>query len=158
MLHNMRISLGCCLLILLGIAGTVSAAETPTASGGQTHPCDQAPAATVTIASGAPHKVQLCAKATDNVEALLALVDATAHDLVPLVARTSTPSATGLTLYESTPFVQVPRGQHTLTVRLYNKNELTGQMQLGDASAPFAFAAVDDTPAPAAAKILGVVK
>jgi hypothetical protein len=130
----------------------------PTLASAQTHPCDQAPAATVTIVSGAPHKVQFCAKSSDNVEALLGLVDTQPFDLVPLVAKTPTPNAAGLTLYESGAFVQVPKGQHTLTLRLYNKNELTGQMQLGEASAPFGFTAVDDTPLPAAPKVLNVVK
>lgn len=147
-------------LILLTIGGVF---VTPwcvktLAARGQTHPCDQAAPATVTILSGSPHKAQFCAVASDNVEALLATVDNTPFDLVPVVAKTATPSASGLSLYESSPFIQAPRGQHTLTLRLYNKNQFTGQMQLGAASSPFVFTAVDDTPVPAAPKILNVVK
>jgi hypothetical protein len=75
---------------LLGITAIPSFARTdaaPSAGAAQTHPCDQAPAATVTIASGAPHKVQLCAQSSDNAEALLAVIDTTPFDLVPLVGR-----------------------------------------------------------------------
>lgn len=148
---NPNLSLSLCLVVLLSLVGGTPASA-------QTHPCDQAAPATVTIQSGAPHKVQFCAKASDNVEAILGLVDAQPFDLVPIVAKTATPSATGMTLYESAAFVQVPKGQHTLTVRLYNKNEFTGQNQLGAASAPFVFTAADDTPAPAAPNILNVIK
>lgn len=125
--------------------------------GGQTHPCDQAPPTTVTIASGAPYKVQFCS--ADSPEAMVGYVDGTAFDMVPVVARTATPSTTGYTLYESNPFIQVVKGQHQLLVRLYNRNALTGQLQLGDAMpAPFAFTAVDDTPKAAAPKIMGIIK
>ena len=156
MLLNMRSFLDSCLPTLLGTLAMLASAATPAAA--QTHPCDQAAPATVTIVSGAPHKVQFCAKSTDNVEALLGVVDAQPFDLVPIVAKTPTPNATGLTLYESGAFVQVPKGQHTLTLRLYNKNQLTGQMQLGDTSPPFGFIAVDDTPPAAAPKLMNVIK
>jgi hypothetical protein len=141
--------------IILGV-GLVLALAVPAQA--QTHPCDQAASATVLIQSGAPHKVQFCAKATDNVEALLGLVDSQPFDLVPITSKTPTPSATGLTLYESGPFVQVPKGQHTLTLRLYNKNAFTGQLQLGAVSLPFAFSADDDTPPAEAPKILNIIR
>jgi hypothetical protein len=99
----------------------------------------------------------MCLPQSANAEAVLAVVDAVPFDLVPITARTG-PSATGQALYESGAFVQVSRGQHTLTLRAYNRNALTGQMQLGEASAPFNFSAVDDTPVPAAPKILNVIR
>jgi hypothetical protein len=145
---------------LLGITAIPSFARTgaaPWAGAAQTHPCDQAAPTTVTVLSGAPHKVQMCLPQSANAEAVLAVVDAVPFDLVPIVARTG-PSATGQVLYESGAFVQVSRGQHTLTLRAYNRNALTGQMQLGEASAPFNFTAVDDTPVPAAPKILNVIR
>ena len=123
----------------------------------QTHPCDQPPPASTTIAAGSPHRVQFCARASDNVEAMLARVDSTPFDLVAVTARTA-PSATGQVLYESGQFLQVPRGTHVLTVAAYNRNALTGQLQLGAESAPFTFGAVDETPLPAAPAVKGVVR
>jgi hypothetical protein len=145
---------------LLGITAIPAFARTdaaPLAGAAQTHPCDQSAPTTVTILSGAPHKVQMCLPQSANAEAVLAVVDAVPFDLVPIVARTG-PSATGQVLYESGAFVQVSRGPHTLTLRAYNRNALTGQMQLGDPSLPFDFSAVDDTPVPAAPKILNVIR
>jgi hypothetical protein len=135
-------------VILIGVASGVSA---------QTHPCDQPPPVSTTIASGAPHKVQFCLPQSDQPEALLARVDTVATDLVPVTAKTG-PSVTGLVLYESAVFLQVSRGSHVLTIAAYNRNQLTGQLQLGAASAPFPFDAVDDTPLPTAPAIKGLVK
>jgi hypothetical protein len=123
----------------------------------QTHPCDQPAPATVTVQSGAPHKVQFCSPAGDGVEAVLATVDAVPTDLVPVTAKT-TASATGLVLFETTLFLQVSRGAHTLTIASYNTNAITGALQLGPASSPFAFTAVDDTPLPTAPSLRGVVR
>lgn len=123
----------------------------------QSHPCDQPAPATVTIQSGAPHKVQFCSPANDGVEAVLANVDSVPTDLVPVVAKTAA-SATGLVLFETTLFLQVSRGAHTLTVASYNTNALTGALQLGPASSPFAFTAVDDTPLPIPPSLRGVVR
>lgn len=130
----------------------------PATAAAQTHPCDQPPAAQPTIQSGAPYRASFCALQSDKVEAALATVDSTAFDLLPLVLKTPTPSVSGKVLYETASFIQVPKGAHTLTIALYNKNTLTGLMQLGPASPPFPFAADDDTPKPAAAEIKGVVK
>jgi len=128
------------------------------ASFAQAHPCEQATPPTITLQSGAPHKVQFCSPVSDAPEAMLATVDATPFDLVPVTAR-SQPSATGQVLYESGVFLQVAKGNHTLAVALYNRNALTGQLQLGDATpVPLSFAAVDDTPKAAAPKIIGIVK
>jgi hypothetical protein len=151
------LTVGCitCLLIIGGASATPSTAKILAAA--QTHPCDQPPPATVTIASNAPHKVQLCAQQSDAPEALLAVVDSQNYDLLPITERTGA-SATGLVLYETTLFLQVPRGSHTLTLRLYNRNVLTGQLQLGVAAGPFPFVAADDTPPAAAPKFLGIIR
>jgi hypothetical protein len=143
-----------CLLVIGGAFGTRSFATTVAA---QTHPCDQPAPATVTIVSGAPHKVQLCLPQTAAAEAILAVIDATPFDLLPITAKTA-PSTTGQVLYESGAFLQVAKGSHTLTVRAYNRNQLTGQMQLGDPSPPFSFAAVDDTPVAAAPKVITIIR
>lgn len=121
----------------------------------QTHPCDQAAPATVTITSGAPYRVGVCSR--DNPEALLGIVDGVNHDLVPVVAKTATPNALGETYYESNVFIQVGKGQHTLSVALYNRDS-SGQLQLGAATAPFGFTAVDSIPPAAAPKIMNIVK
>ena len=124
----------------------------------QTHPCDQPPPPTTTIASGAPHRVAFCARASDNIEAAVVRVDSQPFDLVP-VTPTTQPNATGLRFYTTGNFLQVPRGAHTLTVALYNRNAVTGQLQLGpESSPPFTFAAVDDTPLPAAPDVKGIVR
>ena len=139
-------------LILLAVLFSVGLVSSVNA---QQHPCDQAPPTTVTISSGAPYRAQFCS--ADNPEALVGYVDGVAHDLVPVLAKTTIPSATGQTLYESNTFIQVAKGQHTLVVRLYNRDG-SGQLQLGEATAPFGFTAVDTIPAAAAPKILNVVK
>lgn len=123
----------------------------------QTHPCDQPAPSTTTILGGAPHRVQFCLPQSDQPEALLATVDGVATDLVPVTAKTG-PSATGQALYESGLFLQVPRGTHVLVLAAYNRDQVTGQLQLGTASAPFTFAAVDDTPRPGAPTVKGVVR
>ena len=131
--------------------------------GGQTHPCDQPPPATVTIASGSPHKAQFCQPQSDNAEAVLGILDAGTpnaanFDLVSVTLKTPTPNVAGLVMFETAAFIQVPKGSHTLTLRAYNKNQATGQSQLGAASDPFPFGAVDETPVPAAPKTKNVVK
>lgn len=141
-----------CLLIIGGVC------VTPTArilAAGQTHPCDQAVPTTVTITSGAPYRVGFCS--ANHPEALLGILDNVNYDLVPVVAKTATPNALGETYYESNVFIQVAKGQHSLVLRLYNR-DASGQLQLGVASAPFGFTAVDDIPPAAAPKILGIVK
>lgn len=135
--------------ILLGCANVVSA---------QTHPCDQPPATNVTILSGAPHKLQFCVPQSDNVEAIIGFVDNAAFDLVAVTVKTATPNASGLILLESAPFIQVPKGSHQVYAKAYNKNQLTGQLQVGAASIPLPFAAVDETPTAAAPKLLNVIK
>ena len=124
----------------------------------QTHPCDQAPPPQVTISSGAPHRVQFCSPQSDMPEALVAKLNgAQIVDLVPVVAKTA-PSATGKVLYESALFLQVSKGTYTLEIALYNKNSVTGEMQLGLYSSPLSFAVVDETPRPSAPEIKNVVK
>ena len=130
---------------------------------GQTHPCDQVPPAEVTIASGAPHKSQFCSLQSDGVEAVLAILNAGTSGelnfvLVPIAVKTPTPNANGYILLETAPFLQVPRGQHTLTLKAYNTNKLTGLTQLGDPSLPFPFGADEDTPRAAAPKVMGIVR
>ena len=122
----------------------------------QGHPCDLAITAQ-TIQSGAPYRLQFCSPVTDNVEAIVGYVDGAAFDLVPIVVKTG-PSATGAALYESAPFIQVARGNHVIAAATYNRNGLSGQLQVGTTSAPFSFSAVDDTPRPAAAAIKGVIR
>jgi hypothetical protein len=129
----------------------------PAVAHGQTHPCDQPPPPQSTIQSSSPHKVQFCLPQTDAPEAILAKVDGQPFDLVAVAAKTG-PSTTGKVLYESAPFIQVPKGTHQLEVAAYNRNALTGTLQLGAFSSPLAFAAVDDTPKPAAPEVKGVVK
>jgi hypothetical protein len=124
----------------------------------QTHPCDQPPVATITLLSGAPHKLQFCVPQSDNVEAVIGFVDTTAFDLVAVTVRTATPNAGGLILLESAPFIQVPKGQHQVYAKAYNRNALTGELQVGAASLPLPFAAVDDTPPAAAPKLMNVIK
>ncbi len=123
----------------------------------QSHPCDQAPTPQATIQSGAPHKIQFCAPQSDAVEAIVANVDGKPFDLLPVTAKTP-PSATGKVLYETTLFLQVAKGTHTLAVAAYNRNAFTGQLQLGAFTSPFPFAAADDTPPPSVPAILGVVR
>jgi len=134
--------------ILVAVASGVSA---------QTHPCDQPPPTSTTIGSGAPHKVQWCSRQSDLIEALVVYVDGTPFDLLPVTAKTA-PSATGDVLYESPGFLQVARGSHVLILAVYNRNQLTGVLQLGVPSLPFPFAAVDDTPLPTAPAIKGVIR
>ena len=135
-------------VILVGLASGAHA---------QTHPCDQPPPASTTIGSGAPHKVQWCSRQSDLIEALVAYVDGAPFDLLPVTAKTA-PSATGDVLYESPGFLQVSRGSHVLILAVYNRNQLTGALQLGVPSPPFPFVAVDDTPLPTAPAIKGVVR
>lgn len=123
----------------------------------QTHPCDQPAPTTTVIQSGAPHKISFCSLASDNVEAVVAYVDGQAFDLLAVTARTA-PSATGMVLYESPLFLQTTRGEHVLEAATYNRNALTGQLQLGARSLPFGFAAVDNTPLPTAPAIKGVMR
>jgi len=141
--------------VALGAACLVLFAPTVSA---QTHPCDvQAPSAQ-TIASGAPHRAAFCAPAADTPEAAIAWIDGQAVDLIPVTA-TSAPSATGDVLYETTTrFLQVARGLHVLEMAIYNRNALTGTLQVGAKSAPFSFAAVDETPLPTAPAITGVTR
>jgi len=137
---------------------TVAAAIIALGMFAQGHPCDAPTPATMTIASGAPHRLQLCAQLTDAPEAMLVTVDGQNFDLVPITPK-SQPSAVGQVVYESGQFLQVPKGNHTLQVALYNRNALTGQMQLGTPMPiPLSFAAVDDTPKAAAPKILNIIK
>jgi hypothetical protein len=123
----------------------------------QIHPCDQAAPASQTIQSGSPYRLQFCSPIADGIEAIVGYVDNLAFDLVPVVVVTG-PNASGLAWYESAPFIQVARGSHVLSARVYNRNGLTGLLQLGPVSSPFSFSAVDDTPVPAAAVIKGVVR
>lgn len=124
----------------------------------QTHPCDSAAPTTQVIQSGAPHKVEFCAKASDNVEAVVMYVDGAAFDLLAVTAKTA-PSGAGDVLYETPPFLQVSRGDHTLDAAAYNRNALTGQLQLGPRTpAPFVFAAADPTPLAAAPALKRVVR
>ncbi len=126
-------------------------------SDAQTHPCDQPAPTNATIQSGAPYKAQFCSKQADKIEAVVGFVDGQAFDLLPVTAKTG-PSATGLILYESPPFIQVAKGAHVLEVATYNRNLFTGQLQLGPKSPGFPFAADDDTPISAAPAIKGVAK
>ncbi len=130
----------------------------PAIAAGQTHPCDENPPPQATIQSGAPHVVQFCGRQADNPEAMVALLDGTPFDLLPIVARTG-PSTTGLVLYESGPsFIQVPKGSHTISVALYNRNVSTGQLQVGPFSDPLAFSAADEALPPVAPIKLRILK
>lgn len=141
--------------VALLVALTVAA--WPTAARAQGHPCDAPAPGATTIAAALPHKLQFCALASEAIEALIVVLDGTPIDLVPITAKTQ-PSALGLTLYETTPFLQVARGAHVITAAAYNRNALTGQLQVGAASPPFSFGAVDDTPIPTAPSIRGVAR
>jgi hypothetical protein len=121
----------------------------------QTHPCDQQTTSTQVIQSGAPHKVTWCSPASDNLQALVVYVDGQAYDLLAVTPLTA-PSASGMVQYESPLFLQVSRGEHTLEAATYNRNQLSGQLQLGPKSGPFVFAAVDVTPLTTAPVIKGV--
>jgi hypothetical protein len=120
------------------------------------HPCDVT-VGEQTIMSGSPHKVQFCSPQTDRVEALVAYVDGVAFDLLA-VSAVSGPNATGWVLYDSPFFLQVQRGAHTIEVAAYNRNELTGALQIGPRSDPFAFAAVEPTPLTVAPRIVRVTR
>jgi hypothetical protein len=113
----------------------------------QTHPCDQQAPSTQTIQSGAPRFISFCSLATDNVEAAVAYVDGQAYDLLPVTAKTA-PSASGYVQYETGTFLQVSRGDHVLEAAAYNRQQLTGLLQLGAKSPPVFFVAVDLTPLP----------
>ncbi len=129
----------------------------PTPAYTQSHPCEQAPPATVTIQSGAPHRVTWCSPLADHIEALVAFVDGTPTEINTVTAKTQA-SAAGLVLYESPLFLQVAKGAHILRVAAYNRNQFTGQLQLGAQSANFPFDAVEDTPPPTAPAIKGVTR
>jgi hypothetical protein len=138
------------LISLVGLLLLASATATA-----QTHPCDQAQTPLPTIASGAPHRIQFCQLQSDQPEALIVVVDSQPFDLLPITAKTG-PSATGKVLYETTLFLQVSKGTHVLTAATYNRNGLTGALQVGANSPPFTFAAVDDTPKPGAPAVMGI--
>lgn len=138
-------------LVLLCLLGTVRGAAA------QSHPCDTPGPATQTVAADLPHRLQWCSPAADALEALIAIIDGTPIDLLPVTAKTA-PSAVGKVLYESPLFLQVPPGQHVLTAAVYNRDALTGQLQVGLPSAPFSFAAVRNTPKPEPPAILGVAR
>lgn len=83
------------------------------------------------------------------------MLDGAPIDLIAITAK-SPASTTGLILFETTVFIQVARGTHNVTLATYNRNAITGASQLGPPSAPFIFAAVDDTPVAAAPLIKGI--
>ncbi len=119
------------------------------------HPCDQPSPTSVTIQSGAPHKILWCSQASENIEAFVAYVDGQVFDLLPVIARTG-PNAGGWVQYETSLFLQVTRGDHVLEAATYNRDLLTKQLQVGLKSPPFFFAAVDTTPLTTAPVIKGV--
>jgi len=127
----------------------------PALASAQTHPCDQAAPTGTVIQSGAPHKVAFCSPSTDNVQAVVIYVDGQAYDLIAIVPLTA-PSGSGFILYETPPLVQVARGDHEVRAATYNRNQLTGQLQVGPQSAPFVFGAVDPTPLTAPPVLKGV--
>lgn len=122
----------------------------------QTHPCDQPPPPQSSISSGAPYRVQFCQPQADQVQAVIAFVDGVAHDLLPVTAKTG-PSSTGKVLYETGQFFQVAKGTHSMILASYNR-DASGALQLGAATAPFTFAAVDAVPLPSVPAIIGILK
>jgi hypothetical protein len=127
----------------------------PVSAMAQTHPCDQPAPLNPVIQSGAPHKVTFCSPATDNVAAVKVTVDGQAFDSLAATPITG-PSLNGQVQYETPAFLQVSRGDHSLTAATYNRDQFTGQLRLGPTSAPFGFAAVDSTPLTTAPRIMGV--
>jgi hypothetical protein len=121
----------------------------------QEHPCDTNPSVAVTIQSGASYKVGFCTAASDNITAARGFVDGVVFDNLAVTA-VSAPSASGQVLYETSAFVRVAKGTHVLEVASYNRNKLTGAVQLGAKSAPFSFSAEDDTPPPGAPAVKGL--
>ncbi len=99
------------------------------------HPCDVIPPTEQTISNGAAHSVQFCARASDEPEAVIAVVNGVPIDRIP-VAAISDVSASGLMLYESIPFLQVTRGTHVFTLAVYNRNA-SGALQVGPPAGPF---------------------
>ena len=105
------------------------------------HPCDENPPTEQTISSGVAYRVQLCARASEGPEAVIAVVNGVPIDRVP-IAAISDVSASGLILYESIPFLQVTQGTHVFTLAVYNRNG-SGELQVGPAAGPFSFPVVD---------------
>jgi hypothetical protein len=149
----MTLTARCFLVALALLLALVAAVE----ASAQTHPCDITAPSAQTIASAAPHRALFCQPGSENAEAVIAWVDGQAVDLLPVTAK-SAPSTSGLVLYETSLFIQVARGLHVLELSTYNRNALTGQLQVGAKSAPFSFAAVDETPLPTAPAIKGVTR
>lgn len=123
----------------------------------QTHPCDTPLWSDQVLTSGAPYKVQFCHPQSERAEAALGTVNGIAFDLLPVTAISSM-NATGYVLYETTSFIQVPKGTHQFYIQVYNKNVLTGALQLGALAGPFVFGADDPTPPPSAPKPVRLVR
>jgi hypothetical protein len=116
---------------LIAVAFTLVA----TAAAAAQHPCDVNPPTEQTISSGAPHIVQFCARASDEPEAVIAVVNGVPIDRIP-IAAISDVSASGLRLYESIPFLQVTRGTHVFTLAVYNRNA-SGALRMSPVAGPF---------------------
>lgn len=123
---------------------------------GQTaHPCD-GPMAQTPVASGAPLKVEFCARPADTPETAIVRIDAVVHPPQP-ITQTTPPNAAGLAAYQTTNFVQVTRGSHVATMSLTNRND-RGELQEGPLSNPFPFDAVDPKAPPSAPIITRVIR
>jgi hypothetical protein len=146
----MKLALPLCVLAIVALFSSPASA--------QTHPCDEPTSSVQTIAAGAPHAVTLCEDQAANIEAVIVWIDGQAVDLQPIAAK-SAANAAGLVLYETTQrFVQVAKGLHVVEAAAYNRNKLTGNLQVGAKSDPFSFAADDPTPVPAAPVIKGITR
>jgi hypothetical protein len=137
---------------ILGVLVVVLVASSASA---QTHPCDQPAPASVTVQSSGTYKPQFCAKPADGLEAFVIYLNGTASELRPLV-MVAAPNAAGLALYEGPQDLRFPRGSYVVEVAVYNRQYEGGPVQASAKSNPLSLAAVDDTPAPAAPKLLGV--
>lgn len=98
------------------------------------HPCDENPPTEQTISSGV-YRVQLCARASEGPEAVMAVVNGVPIDRVPITAISDV-SASGLMLYESIPFLEVTRGTHVFTLAVYTRNA-SGALEMSPMAGPF---------------------
>lgn len=125
--------------------------------GAQVHPCDTAAPISQTVSSSAVHRVQFCAKPSENPEALTVYVNGTASDLRPLtVVQAQNPS--GLALYEGPRELQFPRGSYVVEVTIWNTPIPGGAVQESGKSNPLSLGVVDEQPPPSQPLLKGVTR
>lgn len=123
----------------------------------QVHPCDAVAPTNVTVVSGAPLKVQFCARPIDAPEAFTVYTDGTPSDLRPMT-MTTPPNSFGDALYEGPRELQFAKGSYVIQITLWNTPFPGAASQEGAKSLPLSLTANVSLPLAGAPRIVGLTR